>query len=169
RLEKDAKHRGRPVSQRQREMCRWTVLFTNVPRERLSTQQVWEVYRLRWQIELLFKRFKSEGGLGETRSGKRYRVESEWYVKLLGQLIRNWAQMLRGGPLCDVNFAQLGRVIEDHLEKIAEALRDGRGLEQALAQLEAELEKVRDRTRRRARKTAAQTFAQALDEFILAA
>jgi hypothetical protein len=169
RLEKDAKHRGRQVSARQREMCRWTVLLTNVPRQRLSTRQVWEVYRLRWQIELLFKRFKSEGGLGETRSGKRYRVESEWYVKLLGQLIRNWAQLLRGGPLCDVNFAQVGRVLGDGLSKIAAALRAGQGLERALAELEAELEKVRPRTARQKRKTAARTFSQTLDEFALTA
>src|SRR5262249_12954270 len=169
RLQKDAKHRGRPVSERQREMCRWTVLFTNVPRDRLSTEQVWQVYRLRWQIELLFKRFKSEGGLGQTRSGKRYRVESEWYVKLLGQVIRNWAQLLRGGPLCDVNFAQVGRVVADHLPEIAKALRDGEGLERALAELEADLRKVRDRTARQKRKTVARTFAQALDEFVLTA
>jgi hypothetical protein len=125
RLQKDAKNRGRQVSQRQREMCRWTVLLTDVPRDRLSARQVWEVYRLRWQIELLFRRFKSEGGLGQTSSGKRNRVESEWYVKSLGQLIRNWAQMLRGGPLCDVNPAQLGRVISDGVLKIALALRRG--------------------------------------------
>jgi len=161
RLEKDAKHRGRQVSERQRELCRWTVLFSNVPRERLSAAAVWQVYRLRWQIELLFKRFKSEGGLAETRSNKRNRVESEWYVKLLGQVIRNWVQLLRGGPLCDVNPVQIGRVIADNLHKLAEALRgDGQSLEQALAAIEQELKKVRDRTARQKRKTAARTFAQ---------
>jgi hypothetical protein len=169
RLEKDARHRGRAVSERQREMCRWTVLYTNVPRGRLGTACVWEVYRLRWQIELLFKRFKSEGGLDETRSGKRCGVESEWYVKLLGQVIRNWVQLLRGGPLCDVNPVQIGRVIADNLHKLAEALRDGQSLEQALAAIEQELKKVRDRTARQKRKTAALTFAQTLDELVTCA
>jgi DDE family transposase len=168
-LEKGARHRGRPVSARQRETCRWTVLFSNVPAGRLGAAQVWQAYRLRWQIELLFKRFKSEGGLGQTSSTKRSRVESEWYVKLLGQLIRNWAQLLRGGPLCDVNFAQLGRVLADNLERLAEALREGRGLERALARLQAELLKVRARTARQKRKTAARTFAQHPDEFDLVA
>jgi hypothetical protein len=169
RLEKDARHRGRPVTERQREMCRWTVLFTNVPAGRLGAGLVWQAYRLRWQVELLFKRFKSEGGLGETSSGKRCRVESEWYAKLLGQLVRNWAQLLRGGPLCYVNPAQLGRVVTDQLGKVADALRDGRGVGQALAVLEAELRKVRDRTARQTRKTAAQTFAQEIDEYELTA
>jgi hypothetical protein len=153
-------------------MCRWTVLFTNVPRERLTAAQVWEVYRLRWQIELLFKRFKSEGGLAETRSGKRNRVESEWYVKLLGQVIRNWVQLLRGGPLCDVNPVQIGRVIADNLHRLAEALRrDGgqKSLEEALAAIEQELKKVRDRTARQTRKTAAHAFARTLDKSVTCA
>jgi hypothetical protein len=169
RLAKDARHRGRPVSERQREMCHWTVLLSNVPREWLSAEQVWEVYRLRWQIELLFKRFKSEGGLGQTRSGKRNRVESEWYIKLLGQIVRNWMQLLRGGPLCDVNVAQMGRVISDNLDKLREALSKGQSLLEALAHIAEELLKVRDRTARRKCKTAARTFAQSLDEFVLAA
>jgi Transposase DDE domain len=166
-LEKDAKHRGRPVSARQREMCRWTVLFSNIPADWLNAEQLWILYRLRWQIELLFKRFKSEGGLASTRSGKRYRVESECYCKLLGQVIRNWMQLLRGGPLCDVNPVQLGRVIADGLPRIIEALRSGQGLEAALAELEQELRKVRPRTKRQKDKTAAQIAAQELDELIL--
>jgi hypothetical protein len=123
---------------------------------------------LRWQIELLFRRFKSEGGLAQTNSNKRYRVESEWYVKLLGQLIRNWLQLLRGGPLCDVNPLQLGRVISDGLYRVAEALRTGQGLEAALAAIEQELHKVRPRTARQTRKTAAQIAAQELEELVLA-
>jgi hypothetical protein len=39
-LEKDAKHRGRPVSARQREMCRWTVLFSNIPGDWLTARQL---------------------------------------------------------------------------------------------------------------------------------
>jgi hypothetical protein len=168
-LEKDAKHRGRSVSTRQREMCHWTVLFTNIPSDWLNAEQLWILYRLRWQIELLFKRFKSEGGLAQTSSGKRYIVESEWYVKLLGQVIRNWMQLLRGGPLCDINPVQLGRVITDHLEKIASALRNGQGLVQVLAELVEELRKVRNRTARRKRKTAARIVVQDLEELILGA
>jgi hypothetical protein len=167
-LEKDAKHRGRAVSARQREMCHWTVLFTNIPAGWLTAEQLWILYRFRWQIELLFRRFKSEGGLGQSSSGKRYRVESEWYVKLLGQLIRNWLQLLRGGPLCDVNPVQLGRVIADGLYGVIAALRSGQGLQAALAAIEQELRKVRPRTARRTHKTAARIAAQELEELVLA-
>src|SRR5205814_8491805 len=70
-LEKDAKHLGRAVSAWQREMCHWTVLFSNIPGDWLNAEQLWILYRLRWQIELLFKRFKSEGGLAQSNSGHR--------------------------------------------------------------------------------------------------
>jgi hypothetical protein len=166
-LEKDAKHRGRPVSKRQREMCHWTVLLCNIAGSWVNAEQLWILYQLRWQIELLFKRFKSEGGLGQSNSGKRYRVESEWYVKLLGQVIRNWMQLLRGGPLCDINPKQLGRVITDQLHRIVDALASGQGVEQALALLEQQLRKVRPRTARRTRKTAAQIAAQELENIAL--
>jgi hypothetical protein len=67
-LEKDARQRKRPVSARQREMCRWTVLLSNVPRQWLAARQLWQVYRLRWQIEVRFRRFKAEGGWARRRA-----------------------------------------------------------------------------------------------------
>lgn len=158
RLKQDAKRRGRPVSERQRQMCHWTVLFSNVPQPWLSAEQVWTVYRLRWQIELLFKRLKSEGGLGATRSGKGKRVECEWYAKLLGQVVRNWVQLLCGGPLRDVNAAQVGRTVSDGILKVAEALARGHGLGDALLDIVRKLDALRPRTRRRSRKTASQTL-----------
>jgi hypothetical protein len=94
-------------------------------------------------------------------------VEAEWYLKLLGQVIRNWMQLLRGGPLADVNLTQVGRVIADQMQKLLEALSAGGDLRRVLAKRAAELGKVRDRTARKKRKTAARTFAQALDEFVL--
>ena len=157
-LNADAKRRGRQVSGRQQEMCRWTVLFTNVGADVLTGEGLWRVYRLRWQVELLFKRFKSEGGLDETRSGKRYRVECEWYAKLLGQVVRNWVRLLHGGPLRDVNGAQVGRVVADHLVALAAALGDVEEVARVLARIAARLAGLRKRTRRKKRKTVSQSM-----------
>jgi hypothetical protein len=152
-LEEEARRRCRPVTERQRQLCHWTVLLTNVGADRLSTTQVWQVYRLRWQIELLFKRFKSSGGLGRTGSGKRYRVEAEWYAKLLGQVVRNWLQLLLGGPLRSVNGEQLGRTIADAARDLSRAMGSIRRLARALERLREELKRVRKRTRRKTRQT----------------
>ena len=78
-------------------LCDWTVFISNVPKEKLGLQQVWVVYRLRWQVELLFKRWKSLGSLGRSVGQKVYRVLSEVYAKLLGAVLRGWLLLLAGG------------------------------------------------------------------------
>lgn len=50
---------GADVSDEMLEMAAYIALFTTVPKSRLSAQRCLEAYRLRWQIELLFKRWKS--------------------------------------------------------------------------------------------------------------
>jgi len=41
------------------EMAEWVVVFTTAAKHRMTPSQVMETYRLRWQVELLFKRWKS--------------------------------------------------------------------------------------------------------------
>ena len=158
--QEEAKRRGRQMSKRQREMCHWTVLFTNVPLEWLGAEELWQVYRLRWQVELLFKRFKSEGGLGDTRSQKKDRVLSEWYLKLLAQVVGNWLRLLHTGPLRELNAVQVGRVISDAARDIRRALKSLGRLSEALTELLQELGRIRPRTRRKTRLTAAQHLKQ---------
>lgn len=43
----------------------YVMLVTTVPKTRLDTAQLVELYRLRWQVELQFKRDKSIGGLDQ--------------------------------------------------------------------------------------------------------
>ena len=57
-LLKEAKKKGRPVNPRTLEAAAYFFVLTSVPAEDLSTEQVLEMYRFRWQIEMAFKRFK---------------------------------------------------------------------------------------------------------------
>jgi hypothetical protein len=50
---------GRSVSPEQLEAAEYVMLFTTVPPSRLSPSRCVEAYRLRWQIELQWKRWKS--------------------------------------------------------------------------------------------------------------
>lgn len=57
--------RERKLGPRGRALARYVLLWTSLPREELSKKQVLWHYRLRWQLELVFKRAKSIMGLGQ--------------------------------------------------------------------------------------------------------
>jgi hypothetical protein len=46
-------------------MLDWTLFVTNAPGTLISLKQVYDFYRIRWQIELIFKLWKSYGGLNQ--------------------------------------------------------------------------------------------------------
>jgi hypothetical protein len=74
----DARKRGWEVSRDRLALCGWNVLLTNDPSGLLSVREAWDVRRVRWQEELLFKGMKSGGGgLGRSRSSKPWRVACE--------------------------------------------------------------------------------------------
>lgn len=64
----------------------WSIFITNVSENKISAEQVLTIYRARWQIELLFKLYKSHIRLDKLK-GKPYRVLCELYAKLCAVLI----------------------------------------------------------------------------------
>ena len=63
RLERQASKKQKKVSRQSWEAARYFVVWTSLP-ETFSAPAVLELCRLRWQIELAFKRMKSILGLG---------------------------------------------------------------------------------------------------------
>ena len=59
----EARQKGRDTPQARQYAC-YVMVFTTLPPEEASGRQVLECYRLRWQIELTFKRLKSIVQLG---------------------------------------------------------------------------------------------------------
>lgn len=96
RVRAEAQQRGRPVSQKKLDLCEWNLLVTNAPRSLLRVQEAHVVRRVRWQIELVFKVFKSEGHLDQTRSHRPERVLCELYAKLLALVVQHWLLLAAG-------------------------------------------------------------------------
>jgi hypothetical protein len=65
RLRRKASKAQHAVSQTALEQARYFFVWTCVPVADLTAAQILELYRLRWQIELAFKRLKSIMGLGQ--------------------------------------------------------------------------------------------------------
>jgi hypothetical protein len=95
-LRRQAKERGRPVSVKRLQLCAWNILLTNAPPELLAWHEAGVLRRVRWQIELVFKVFKSEGRIDHSRSRSPYRVLCELYAKLLGMVVQQWALLSAG-------------------------------------------------------------------------
>lgn len=66
----------------------YTVLVTNVPRGVLTARQVAEVYRLRWQIELVFKEWKSYANLHAFTSANPAIVEGLIWASLCAAALK---------------------------------------------------------------------------------
>jgi hypothetical protein len=82
-LRKTAASKSRTCSAGQLLLAQWTLLLTNVPQERWPAQSLWCIYSLRWQIELLFKRFKSVFAVHQTCTANIHRLRCELYGKLI--------------------------------------------------------------------------------------
>jgi len=150
RLRKKLSKKGRTLSERQRLLCRWTVLITNLDASEISAEQIESLYRVRWQIELLFRRWKSGGGLARSRGRTGCRVLCEIYAKLMGLIVTQWAVLLRGGPLGPVSMVRAARRIRRWAARLGEALatRDTGRLRAVLQHLHTELWRLPNRPQR---------------------
>lgn len=125
-LKERARKQQKPVSPRTWELCQWTILLTNVPATQLSVREAMALIRARWQIELLFKLWKSQGLLDEWSSQKPWQVLCEVYAKLLALVVQHW--LLIQGCWDDPHHSlvQAAAVIRDYCPLLREALA-GRG------------------------------------------
>jgi len=148
RLRQQAQKKGRKVSAEALAVCAWTVYITNAPAAKLSLQEVLALGRSRWQIELLFKLWKSEGRIDDSKGHKPFRVLCEVYAKLLAMVVQHWL-LLTAGPLLDRSAVKAARQVRKQALRLAGALGVARQLRQVLTQLRQRLERCGRLKRRR--------------------
>lgn len=128
-LDKTAQKNSRTVSDGQKTLTHWTFYFTNIPESMCSLADIFALYTVRWQIELVFKLWKDKGGLDEsystsTTTGKKsYRSICEALIKLLGLIICNWFMLERGGRLCGISAMERFQYVHERMPKILYAVQ----------------------------------------------
>ena len=86
-----ARKKGRTPSAEYLELLGWSLFVTNCAATEWTWQAVVVLYRARWQIELLFKLWKSHNRLACFRSGaSALEILAVFYAKLLGILLQHW-------------------------------------------------------------------------------
>lgn len=80
----EARKKGTKVDPRTLEACHYFFVFTSVPATTMSPDRVLALYRLRWQIEIEFKRLKSLLHLDDLRAKTPESIRAALAAKLLG-------------------------------------------------------------------------------------
>lgn len=83
----NARQRGQTPSQHHLDWQDWFIFITNVPADILGTEHIATVYRIRWQVEILFKVWKQEMNWGTMRKWRFERVLCQFYARCLALLL----------------------------------------------------------------------------------
>ena len=86
-IEREAARTGQRVQPRTLAFARYVIVFTTFPEATSTARQVLDWYRARWQVELVFKRFKSLAQLGHLPKYDDDSARAWLYGKLLVALL----------------------------------------------------------------------------------
>lgn len=136
---------------------------TTLTKEEASTEALLAWYRVRWQVELLFKRYKSLLHLDQLTKAKPALVTLQIWARLLvAILVEKIASTTRSAKSVDASAppVSLWRLDHIHWIDVVLAVYGGATLVDRLARAEATAERLRERPRRK------RTWAQKLIETI---
>jgi hypothetical protein len=84
---KECKKRKRKPNKEYIKRLAFTIFITNIPMEMLKAEYIGTVYRVRWQIELIFKTWKSDLNFDHFRGKDPIRIRCLIYSRLIAILI----------------------------------------------------------------------------------
>ena len=151
RLREKSQRRGDKVSALALALAEWTILVTNLPRELLSVEEAVAVARMRWQIELVFKLWKSHGGIDEWNSDRPDKVLCTLYGKLLAMVVEHWTIVTGCWSHPDRSPAKAARMIGKFALSLAVAIRSVTRLRAVLRQAKLVLESACRMEKRKSR------------------
>jgi len=98
--------------QKRAKQNRWKYLVTNIMDEAVDGDAIEQLYRIRWQIELAFKEWKSYANLHELQTEHPSIAEGFIWASLCAALLKralgNWTQLVHAKPISERLAAQSG-------------------------------------------------------------
>jgi hypothetical protein len=125
RIRKEARDTGRPVSAHLLALAAWTICVTTVPRAQLTVAEALVLLRVRWQIELLFKLWKSQGQVDTSRSQQPWRILCEVYAKLLAMIVLHGVLLGSWWQEADRSLPKAAQTVQGHALARGAAVNDG--------------------------------------------
>jgi len=162
RIRRSAQRHSHEASEEALYLAHWTIVLTNVPRKWADVTQVLVLLRLRWQIERLFRLWKEDGKIDESRAKKPYRILCEFYAKLCAMIMQS--SLLAYGCWSDPyrSVVKAACALRREVNRIMVAFYEG-GLEKTLLSILRCLRSACQLDRRAAHPSTAQLLAHGLD------
>jgi hypothetical protein len=121
RLKEQARLDQRPLSAAQTDLMAWTIYLSNIPD--LSFEQAFILARTRWQIELIFKLWKSHASILRSRSAEPIRQFCEGLGKLIGVIIAHWTLLLAAWEMDAVSSLDALHIFRKQVSLLQRALQ----------------------------------------------
>jgi len=121
-------NKKKQISQEAKSRAHFNLMVTNVEKEHLSAENSYKLYRIRWQIELVFKTWKSTYSIDKVRQMNVNRFRCYLYAKLIWilvntQIVNLTQAMLHEGSRIRLSSIKCHRTLMLHLRKLHDALR----------------------------------------------
>lgn len=124
------------------QLAHWTLILTNAPQALLSLVEVYALLRLRWQIELLFRLWKTHTLIDESESRNAWRILTELYAKLIAVLIQHWIILASVWLTPEKSMVQASLSIRKFSVLLHLSLKDKANLSTAIATIVTFLQSV---------------------------
>lgn len=143
-------------------LLEWAILIPNVPVDLLSFEQVMALYPIRWQIELVFKVWKSHAKRASVGQWRPQRVLCHLYARLVAlvlfhSLVASW----RFGEWGELSWVKAFQVFQRHTLRLAQAIHSGwHEMPRVLANITGDFLRFACKDRRRKSPSSFQYFLQ---------
>ena len=119
-----ARKRGHTLTAAQKERCRWHLVGTNVPAEKMDAQAVADLYTCRWNIEIIFRAWKQGMNLSSAldRKSNEHHLQALVLVAMIYQILAlGVVELLRAKFEKNKGQVSLEKTFSDFGEFIAES------------------------------------------------
>ncbi len=140
--------RGQEPSAARMAWCDWTILVTSVPVELLTPPEAVVLYRARWQIELLFKRWKSQDLVAALSGSTEVRQMVRVWARLLAAVVQHWLVVSCSWGDPSRSWGKVCEAIRAFVTRLVKALNQLNELEDVLDELRRVVEKTCRRNKR---------------------
>lgn len=126
---------GKEPSAERLAWCDWSILVTSVPPEMLSPTEITVLYRARWQIELLFKRWKSQGLVAALTGSTDVRTMVSIWSRLIACVVQHWLLVATTWGNARISLYRAGATIREFANRIAASLRKAKSFGEVMEDL----------------------------------